>query len=109
MFCAELAQRLKCYVVAGYPERLNQSEAEQYLADTGARVVGANSAALYGPEGEWVGGYRKTNLYSTDQTWAKPGRLLQVYSTCVPTPMDRDWICDVFAASAASYIDARDM
>ncbi|KAJ7845376.1 carbon-nitrogen hydrolase [Mycena olivaceomarginata] len=61
MFCAELAQRLKCYVVAGYPEH------------TGARVVGANSAALYGPGGEWVGGYRKTNLYSTDQTWAKPG------------------------------------
>lgn len=49
---------------------------EEYLAETGGRVVGANSATLYGPDGEWVGGYRKTNLFSTDKTWAKPGMLL---------------------------------
>lgn len=36
--------------------------------------VGANSAIIYGPSGEWVGGYRKTNLFFTDMTWAKPGR-----------------------------------
>ncbi|KAG5646012.1 hypothetical protein DXG03_004614 [Asterophora parasitica] len=35
--------------------------------------VGANSAIIYGPSGEWVGGYRKTNLFETDITWAKPG------------------------------------
>lgn len=72
-FCTELASHLKCYVVAGYPERLELSEVEQYLIETGTDVVGANSAALYDPEGEWVGAYRKTNLFSTDKTWAKPG------------------------------------
>ncbi|KAJ6585413.1 carbon-nitrogen hydrolase [Mycena capillaripes] len=85
MFCAELARRLKCYVVAGYPERLEQSEVEQYLAETGADVVGANSAALYDPEGEWVGGYRKTNLFSTDKTWAKPGTGFATFS--LPPPL----------------------
>ncbi|KAJ7069451.1 hypothetical protein C8F01DRAFT_1112787 [Mycena amicta] len=35
--------------------------------------VGANSTALFGPDGEWLGGSRKTNLYSMDMTWAKPG------------------------------------
>ncbi|GLB38646.1 putative carbon-nitrogen hydrolase [Lyophyllum shimeji] len=35
--------------------------------------VGANSAVIFGPSGEWVGGYRKTNLFETDKTWAKPG------------------------------------
>lgn len=36
-------------------------------------AVGANSSVLYDPRGEWVGGYRKTNLYTTDKTWAKAG------------------------------------
>jgi len=35
--------------------------------------VGANSAILFGPDGECVGRYRKTNLFETDTTWAKPG------------------------------------
>ncbi|KAF7364822.1 hypothetical protein MVEN_00352300 [Mycena venus] len=86
VFCAELAQRLKCYVVAGYPERLEQSEVDQYLAETGDCVVGANSAALYGPEGEWVGGYRKTNLFTTDKTWAKPGTGFATFS--LPPPLN---------------------
>ncbi|KAJ6504696.1 carbon-nitrogen hydrolase [Mycena vitilis] len=84
-FCAELAERLKCYVVAGYPERLEPLEVEQYLAETGSHVVGANSAALYGPEGQWVGGYRKTNLFSTDKPWAKPGTGFATYS--LPPPL----------------------
>ncbi|KAJ7913566.1 carbon-nitrogen hydrolase [Mycena leptocephala] len=54
-FCAELAQHLNAM---SWP-------VEEYLAETGGRVVGANSATLYGPDGEWVGGYRKTNLFST--------------------------------------------
>ncbi|KAJ6508297.1 carbon-nitrogen hydrolase [Mycena sanguinolenta] len=86
MFCSELAKHLKCYVVAGYPERLEQSEVEQYLAETGTHVVGANSAALYGPEGEWVGGYRKTNLFETDKTWAKPGTGFATFS--LPPPLN---------------------
>ena len=45
--------------------------------DTGARrqveQVGANAAALFGPDGSPAGHYRKTNLYKTDMTWALPG------------------------------------
>jgi protein N-terminal amidase len=75
VFCKELAERLGCYVVAGYPERLKQHEVEKGTNNDGAEVdkIGANSAVLYGPGGEWIGGYRKTNLYETDMTWAKAG------------------------------------
>ena len=66
-FCSDLAKKLQCYVVAGFPEKLSLTE------DRKNDQVGANSAAFYGPDGEWVGGYRKTHLYETDLTWAKPG------------------------------------
>lgn len=72
-FCSELAQKLKCYVVAGFPEKLSPEE-----KTTNIEQVGANSAVLYGPDGEWVGGYRKTHLYKTDLTWAKPGKPIQI-------------------------------
>lgn len=64
--CSELALRLECFVTAGYPERLSSEEAEGHK-------IGANSAVLYGPKGEWIGGFRKTNLFRTDLTWAKAG------------------------------------
>ncbi|OCH87720.1 carbon-nitrogen hydrolase [Obba rivulosa] len=74
-FCAELASRLRCYVTAGYPEKLPQEEVEVGVDSEGLKFpkIGANSAVLYGPNGEWVGGYRKTNLFETDMTWAKAG------------------------------------
>ncbi|RPD62257.1 carbon-nitrogen hydrolase [Lentinus tigrinus ALCF2SS1-7] len=80
-FCASLAARLRCYVVAGYPERLPPHEVHkaQIQSDDGSGntkevdKVGANAAALYGPDGEFVGDYRKTNLYTTDMTWARAG------------------------------------
>jgi protein N-terminal amidase len=76
-FCADLAKKLSCYVLAGYPERLSDAErAEPLHVDLGKTCehpVGANSAALFGREGEWVEGYRKTNLFETDMTWAKAG------------------------------------
>ncbi|KAG6860781.1 hypothetical protein C0995_007587 [Termitomyces sp. Mi166 len=46
--------------------------------------VGANSAIIYGPSGEWVGGYRKTNLFETDRTWAKPGTGFNSFSLSLP-------------------------
>lgn len=89
LFCAELAQKLECYVIAGYPENLASNELrldELEIVDGSAQdnaegsafsevrqVVGANSAIMYGPDGQWVGGYRKTNLYETDKPWAKAG------------------------------------
>lgn len=79
-FCASLATRLRCYVVAGYPERLRPEEAHRAIlpADDENETrevdkVGANAAALYGPDGQFVGDYRKTNLYETDMTWAHAG------------------------------------
>lgn len=75
LFCAELAVRLRCYVAAGYPERLAVDEVEEARGVDGVDVerVGANSAILYRPDGCWVGGTRKVNLFKTDLTWAKAG------------------------------------
>ncbi|PPQ80441.1 hypothetical protein CVT25_001768 [Psilocybe cyanescens] len=86
-FCAEWAKTLECYVMAGYPEKLESKELEEMERTSkesgdqprethdGKKIeqVGANSAVIYGPDGAWVGGYRKTNLFETDLTWAKPG------------------------------------
>ena len=84
IFCAELSKRLRCYVAAGYPERLSSDEQRKpvlsgALDDAGNPVqqVGANSAVLYGPDGSLVGNYRKTNPFETDMTWAKPGKVLR--------------------------------
>lgn len=76
-FCAELAKKLNCYVLAGYPELLSPTDRiepthmdpEKSCED----AVGANSAVMFGREGEWITGYRKTNLFDTDMTWAKAG------------------------------------
>ncbi|KAJ3855553.1 carbon-nitrogen hydrolase [Lentinula lateritia] len=89
-FCSELAGRLKCYVFAGYPERLTDEEAplskEESTSETGnSQTVGANSAVLYGPNGEWVGHYRKTNLFVTDKSWAKPGTGFATF--LLPSPL----------------------
>ncbi|KAF5380705.1 hypothetical protein D9757_007013 [Collybiopsis confluens] len=78
-FCSETAKHLKCFVLAGYPEQLAGDTEETNTRDrietqTHAHIIGANSAALYSPEGEQVGHYRKTNLFVTDKTWAKSGK-----------------------------------
>jgi protein N-terminal amidase len=36
--------------------------------------AGANSSLVYGPDGEWVAGYRKTHLYEEDMYWAEAGK-----------------------------------
>jgi protein N-terminal amidase len=83
-FCKELAERLSCYVVAGYPERLGLYENSTTLAGEyvyrhpenqlhAQMQVGANSAVMYNPSGECVLEYRKTHMFETDVTWAKPG------------------------------------
>ena len=80
-FCAQLAERLRCYVAAGYPERLASHELENEFHNDSR--IGANSAVLYGPTGELIDNYRKTNLFETDITWAKPGiGPLSHYSAC---------------------------
>lgn len=110
-FCAELAKKLGCYVVAGYPEQLPaESDSERTISPLGRGVtanesesrgpwssieleglkecpspVGANSAIMYDRDGELVGGYRKTNLYDTDMTWAKAGSGFGHFS--LPSPL----------------------
>ncbi|KAI0087739.1 carbon-nitrogen hydrolase [Irpex rosettiformis] len=77
-FCSDLAKRLRCYVIAGYPERLAPDEQRRPVLDQKpyqaiTEEVGANSAILYGPTGEFISNYRKTNPFETDMTWSKPG------------------------------------
>jgi protein N-terminal amidase len=77
LFCSELATQLNCYVVAGYPEKIdNEDQCGTTFqgSEEMASLVGSNSSVIYGPEG-WVGGYRKTHLYEEDKYWAKPGEL----------------------------------
>ncbi|KAI0345908.1 carbon-nitrogen hydrolase [Trametopsis cervina] len=89
-FCIELAKRLHCYVTAGYPERLAPDEPRnpvlnQKPYDTTAEEVGSNSAIFFGPEGEFIGNYRKTNPYDIDMTWSKPGTGFGLYK--LPHPL----------------------
>ncbi|KAG0698289.1 carbon-nitrogen hydrolase [Suillus ampliporus] len=76
-FCAELARSLECFVVAGYPEKLESHEHAPPLGGDGLSFsqprIGANGAVMYGPTGERVGTYRKTNLFKADLPWAVPG------------------------------------
>lgn len=76
-FCAELARSLECFVAAGYPEKLEPHEHAPPLGGNSLSFhqprIGANSAFMYGPTGERIGAYRKTNLYKLDLPWAVPG------------------------------------
>ncbi|KZT11849.1 carbon-nitrogen hydrolase [Laetiporus sulphureus 93-53] len=87
-FCADLAARLQCHVVAGYPERLDDRELGGTAAgnENAIMSVGANSAILYGPDGALIGGYRKTNLFEIDMTWAKAGTGFATFS--LPKPLN---------------------
>ncbi|KZT73961.1 carbon-nitrogen hydrolase [Daedalea quercina L-15889] len=89
LFSAELAKRLHCHVAAGFPERLSPEEAKavetREVAGKQIQPVGANSAVLYGPDGQLVGTYRKTNLFMTDMTWAVPGTGLATFD--LPPPL----------------------
>lgn len=55
-----VAQELKSYVAWGFPE----------FADDGNLY---NSAAMVGPDGKYILGYRKINLFGNDYLWAKSG------------------------------------
>ncbi|KAG6336885.1 hypothetical protein ID866_2211 [Astraeus odoratus] len=106
-FCAELSRRLECYVAAGFPERLERhtpqtstvaviTSLRKRSATTPQhpRLVGANSAVLYGPTGELVTLYRKSNLFETDLTWAAPGSGLTVLDLPLPLGKTTIAICN---------------
>lgn len=82
-------------MTAGYPEALKPEEYER--TENGSETVGANSAALFSPDGTYVGGYRKTNLFMTDKTWAKPGNATRLYDPANDSNLgiDRGWLQDI--------------
>jgi protein N-terminal amidase len=80
-FCSDLAKRIGCIIIAGFPEALEESESRE------PHQVGANSAMIVAPSGDLITVYRKTNLYETDLPWAKPGTgLLSIH---LPPPVDQ--------------------
>jgi protein N-terminal amidase len=87
-----LARRLKCHVVAGYPEALHTPQTSSNSGEGGSSSgmgeaggkemkalegegtgVGYNSAVIVGPDGEVVGNYRKSFRFETDKNWAREG------------------------------------
>ena len=70
IFIKELATQLRCHVIAGYPEALPDDE------DDDPRYAAYNSAIICSPSGEYVGGGRKTNMFTADLPWCKPGAFL---------------------------------
>ena len=87
-FCAELARRLECHVVAGFPERLESPtpsaaptptptpsipSSNSNSSSDAHPLIGANAALLTDTTGHPVHLYHKSNLFQTDRTWARPG------------------------------------
>jgi len=79
--CSHLAIRYKCYVFAGYPERLDPSK-----EDAKPHQQGANSVHVVKPDGTLLMNYRKTNLFHVDESWAKPGTGFAVMD--LPEPLN---------------------
>ena len=94
----DLAKRLRCYVVAGYPEIISEEhKAEQELdnktsEDDEETGVGYTSAIVVGPDGDIIGNYRKTLLFAADKCWAKAGERHSVRIRGL-TQRCRKWIC----------------
>ncbi|KAF8552559.1 carbon-nitrogen hydrolase [Imleria badia] len=85
-FCSELARRLECFVVAGFPEGLASELAPN--SDTSAhQLVGANAASVYDTTGHLVHTYHKSNLFPTDCTWARPGHGFTALDLPIPHPL----------------------
>ncbi|GMK54256.1 hypothetical protein CspeluHIS016_0108420 [Cutaneotrichosporon spelunceum] len=80
-----LAARLRCYVVAGYPEIIPDAKISKEV-EAEALGVGYNSAVLAGPEGV-IGNYRKTFRFETDKTWARAGDGFTYFD--LPEPLGR--------------------
>ena len=86
--CAEIAQRLGCYVIAGYPAptlSIRQSK-EQVEGDSASAAdgdkgepagegVARNNAIVVDPNGKVIHEYTKTNMFESDLPWAQPGGL----------------------------------
>ncbi|KAG8983195.1 Carbon-nitrogen hydrolase, partial [Tulasnella sp. 427] len=65
--------------------------------------VAGNAAALFGPEGELVGTYRKTNLYKADLPWAQAGTGFTTFELPPPLKKLAIGICMDLSPNPASY------
>lgn len=69
VWARSIARRLGCHVIVGYPE---------YCAHSPSAPQGSisryNSAVLVSPKGNVLVNYRKSFLYTTDESWAEEGR-----------------------------------
>lgn len=89
--CAEIAQRLGCYVVAGYPAPTltPQESKEQAGEDASDPAEGTkksegtarNNAIVVDPNGRVIHEYTKTNMFETDLPWAQPGSGFTTFTT----------------------------
>jgi protein N-terminal amidase len=66
-WAARAAQRYRCYVTVGYPERSTKKH------PNGVDFMNFNSQVTVLPSGEVLSNYRKRFLYYTDETWASEG------------------------------------
>lgn len=78
----ELATRLGCVVIGGYPEQIEGQDVNG--AGDGNERNGYNSALVVQKTGEVVGNYRKTFLFETDKTWAREGQGFGVFELGQP-------------------------
>ena len=65
-----MALKYNCHVAAGYPEGVHVSGQGKWPA--GPEYY--NSCVIVNPDGETIANYRKTFLYSVDETWALEGQ-----------------------------------
>jgi len=65
VWARSIAKRLGCHVILGYPEFSARSPEEP--------VARYNSAVLVSPEGDVLANYRKSFLFTTDESWAEEG------------------------------------
>ncbi|KAG9125772.1 Carbon-nitrogen hydrolase [Ceratobasidium sp. 392] len=93
--CTELARRLQCHVIAGYPAPpLTIDESKQQAEDgttpkssdrdgPSGQGVARNSAVVVEPTGKVIHTYAKTNMFESDLPWAQPGSGFSTFTTSV--------------------------
>ncbi|CAE6439074.1 unnamed protein product [Rhizoctonia solani] len=89
--CAEIAQRLKCYVVAGYPaptltpqeskEQAGEDASDPARGTKKSEGVARNNAIVVDPNGQIIHEYTKTNMFESDLPWAQPGSGFTSFTT----------------------------
>jgi predicted amidohydrolase len=68
LWARTIALKYECVVTVGYPEKVDVSP----KWPTGPEYY--NSVLVVDGDGTTIGNYRKTHLYSTDETWALEGK-----------------------------------